>query len=510
MEVHQVKSPILTVGVLCCLMIGVACWKPRPAPHPGTSEGVPTGAVPSQSSPTDVGVSPGYVLFSPLLSGMTYLIDRRGLAVHTWASEYAPGASVYLLAGGNLLRPARDPGLPMFSAGGQGGRIQQFTWEGELLWDFVIGGPDRMQHHDIEPLPNGNVLVIVWETRTREQALRAGRRPDLVPEQGLFPDAIVEIEPLPPDDGRIVWLWHVWDHLIQDLDPDLPGYGRVADHPELVDINGDQRRRRVTDAVLDRLKALGYATRGATPADARADLLHTNSIAYNPALDQIMLSVLNFNEVWIIDHGTTTSEAASHAGGRAGKGGDLLFRWGNPQAYGRGTDQHRQLFGQHDARGIPAGVPGAGNIMIFNNGVDRPGGAQSSVIELSLPVDGKGRYTAAAGEPFGPARPVWRYPGTTDPSFFADFISGAARLPNGNTIVCDGPRGRFLEVTPDGKQVWEYHNPYTGDAPNPAGDPARSVFRVTNIPPDHTAVAGRHLPPLDPQPPPIAAGTGVR
>ena len=47
----------------------------------------------------------------------------------------------------------------------------------------------------------------------------------------------MEIEPVPPDDARIVWEWHLWDHLVQDVDPEKPGYGSIADHPELMDIN---------------------------------------------------------------------------------------------------------------------------------------------------------------------------------------------------------------------------------------------------------------------------------
>jgi hypothetical protein len=414
---------------------------------------------------------------------------------------------VYLLENGHLLRPARDPSLPMFRAGGQGGRIQEFSWDGELVWDFVIGGPNRMQHHDIEPLPGGNLLAIVWEPVSREQALRAGRRSELVSDRGLFSDAIIEIKPVRPNGGRIVWEWRVWDHLIQDVDRDRAYCGVVADHPELVDINGDHRRRRFTDAVLERLKALGYIARGATATDARADLLHTNSVAHSSALDQIVLSVPTFNEVWIIDHGTTTREAAGHSEGRAGRGGDLLYRWGNPQTYGRGSVDDQQLFGQHDARWIPPGFVGADNLMIFDNGTGRPGKAFSSVMELRPPIDDDGNYAIAEGQPFGPDRPAWHYPPAGHPSFHADFISGAERLPNGNTLVCDGPAGRFFEVTTAGDTVWEYLNPFTGDAPNPAGDPARSVFSERFVPANHPAISGHRLAPLEPQPPLIHAGS---
>jgi hypothetical protein len=441
------------------------------------------------------GASPGYVLFSPLLSGITYLIDTSGQVVHTWQSEFAPGASVHLLSNGHLLRPARDPRLPFFTGGGQGGRIQEITWNGELVWDFVAGSRERMPHHDVAPLPNGNVLAIVWERRTLEEAIRAGRRPELVTDEGLWPDCVLEIARRPPSGGEIVWEWHVWDHLVQDRDPARSNYGNVAAHPELVDINGAQAPPGLTDEALERLRSLGYVLRGAPTPDLRADFLHTNSIAYNSSLDQIALSVFGFNELWIIDHGTTTAEAACHSGGRAGRGGDLLYRWGNPRAYGRGAEKDQQLYGQHDVRWIPAGCPGAGNLMAFDNGSDRPGPDYSAVVEISPPLAGDGTYSLPRGAPFGPARPTWTYTAPDRGSFFADFLSGAHRLPNGNTFICSGPTGRFFEVTPQGDTVWEYHNPFSGDAPNPAGDPPHSVFRATHVAPDHPALAGRNLTP---------------
>jgi hypothetical protein len=297
-----------------------------------------------------------------------------------------------------------------------------------------------------------------------------------------------------------VWEWHVWDHLVQDHDPTGPNYARLSDHPELVDVNGDQVPRNLTDEALERLQALGYVLRGASPPDLRADHLHTNSIAYNPSLDQIALSVSRFNELWIIDHDTTTAEAAGHRGGRAGRGGDLLYRWGSPRAYGRGSPRDQQLFGQHDVRWVPAGRPGEGNLTVFDNGDGRPGGSYSAVVEIIPPLAQDGRYSLSPGAAFGPARPTWTYTARDRRSFFADFISGAHRLPNGNTFICSGPTGRFFEVTPRGETVWEYENPFSGDAPNPAGDPPRSVFRATHIPLDHPALTGRSLKPLAPQP----------
>ena len=148
----------------------------------------------------------------------------------------------------------------------------------------------------------------------------------------------------------------------------------MATHPELIDVNCNGR---------------------ATPAFWN----HGNSIAYNAQLDQIMLSARGCNEIWVVDHGTTTAEAASHAGGKRGKGGDLLYRWGNPAAYQRGTSDDRQLFQQHDAQWIPEGCPGAGHILIFNNGLDR---GYSTIEEIVPPMDDRGNYVLSARAAYGP------------------------------------------------------------------------------------------------------------
>lgn len=443
-------------------------------------------------------VAEGYVLYSPLLSTTTYLMDKEGRVVHVWEGDLAPGASVYLLDNGHLLRCARHPDVP-FRGGGSGGRIQELSWDGTLLWDFVLANEERLQHHDIEPLPNGNVLAIAWEFKTSEQAVQAGRNPKWLSSAGLWPDCILEIQPQPPSGGRVVWEWHVWDHLIQDFDPRRQNYGKVWEHPELVDIHGDREPRPIDRVAFERLKALGYVSDDTPPSHLGADFLHTNSIAYHPQLDQIAISAHKFNEIWILDHSTTTQESAGHSGGRSGNGGDLLYRWGNPWTYRQGTAENQQLFGHHDTRWVPEGYPGAGNILVFNNGAGRRGRDFSSVIEIRPPLDAGGRYTIQAGGRFGPDEPSWEYelPGR----FFADFISGAHRLADGNIFICSGPGGRFLEVTAKGDIVWEFDNPFSGDAPNPAGDPPYSVFRATQIPPDHPALMGRDLRPLDPQPP---------
>src|SRR5262249_44419204 len=159
------------------------------------------------------------------------------------------------------------------------------------------------------------------------------------------------------------------------VDSTRENFGDPFSHPERIDLNGDTLEIPVP------------------PANPPRDVFHTNSIAYNPGLDQIVLSVPTFNEVWVIDHSTTTQQAASHTGGRYGRGGDLLYRWGNPQTYGRGKSADRLLGFQHNANWIPADRPGAGHIMVFSNRTPIPNGAMTKVYELVPPVDAMGSYT---------------------------------------------------------------------------------------------------------------------
>ncbi len=345
---------------------------------------------------------PGYTLVAPRQSTKTYLIDMQGRVVRTWESRYTAGQVAYLLDNGHLLRAGKlDSEEQLFVGAGAGGRVQEFTWEGDLVWDFKFHDERQLPHHDVARLPNGNVLLIVWEIKTPEEAIAAGRRPEAVDGPWLA-DSVIEIQPTGNTTGDVVWEWHAWDHLIQDLNPSLANFGEVAAHPERIDLNFGQdylpaaprpaqwsRKEAQNQRNLDALRSIGYL--GSPAANGNKGVIpewtHVNAVAYNAEFDQIMLTVLAYNEFWIIDHSTTSAEAAGHAGGRGGKGGDLLYRWGNPRAYRAGTQADQQLFAQHDAHWIPPGRPGAGHVLVFNNGGRRPGGDYSSVDEIVLPVE---------------------------------------------------------------------------------------------------------------------------
>ncbi|HMF13194.1 MAG TPA: aryl-sulfate sulfotransferase, partial [Gemmataceae bacterium] len=387
-------------------------------------------------------------------------------------SESSGAGTTRLLDNGHLLRYAKLTQQAFGDGPGAAGHVQEFDWDGHVVWDFKYASAKQLGHHDIFKMPNGNVLMIVWEKKSPDEAVAAGRRAETVGKGNLLPDCIIEVKPEGKSGGQIVWEWHVWDHLVQDHDQSKANYGDVKAHPELIDVNfgeGAMASIVAKKEELDKLRAIGYvgaATPG-KPARVQPDWLHCNAVAYNEDLDQILLNSPEFNELWIIDHSTTTDEAASHAGGRSGKGGDLLYRWGNPRAYRAGTVKDQKLFYQHNAHFIPKGLPGAGHVLIFNNGKRRPGGAHSSVDELVLPVDADGRYAHQTGTAYGPDQPIWSYSAPKKSEFYSEFISGAHRLPNGNTFVCSGPSGTIFEVTPDKEIVWKYVNPAKIEGPPP-------------------------------------------
>jgi hypothetical protein len=122
----------------------------------------------------------GYTLMSPRESTTTYLIDNSGLPVRTWVTAHQPGSMGYLADDGSLVRSGRLVDVPsnFFNASGRGGLIQRFDWDGSLLWEFTYSSQEHLAHHDIELLPNGNVLMIAWEYRTHNETLQAGRRPE--------------------------------------------------------------------------------------------------------------------------------------------------------------------------------------------------------------------------------------------------------------------------------------------------------------------------------------------
>ncbi|WP_317898778.1 aryl-sulfate sulfotransferase [Aurantibacillus circumpalustris] len=396
------------------------------------------------------GSAEGYVLFAPLFSKTTYLIDKFGKQVHTWQSSKRPNQSVYLLPNGQLLRTTNDS-TGSFSGGGGG--IEKLDWNSKIIWSYRISDSTQRQHHDICPLPNGNILVLVCDKKSPEQSITKGRDPKLLGES-VWSEKIIELKPKGKNSAEIIWEWYVWDHLVQDFDSTKENYGNVSKNPQLFNIN--------------------YL------ASKSEDWLHFNSIAYNNELKQILVSNRNFNEVFIIEHGKK-NESRSHSGGQYRKGGDLLYRWGNSQAYNYGDVEDQKLYKQHSAHWIAKGLKDENKIMIFNNGLERPAGDFSSVEIIEPIFDNNTNYKFEKDFGYLPDTLNWIY--TADPQtiFYSRNVSNAQRLYNGNTLICEGANGVFFEIDSAQTIVWKYVSPVTasGVVSSTANISQNQVFRCS-------------------------------
>ena len=147
----------------------------------------------------------------------THLMDNDLNEINTWIHPYGPASMPYLNSDSTLIYPYRVPN-PTMSVGGVGGGISIYSWDGDLLWDYEVSDENFQHHHDVEPLPNGNILVIAWEKKTASEAYAAGRQSIDNSLNEMWATAILELEPVGNNEANIVWEWHIWDHLIQDAD----------------------------------------------------------------------------------------------------------------------------------------------------------------------------------------------------------------------------------------------------------------------------------------------------
>ena len=354
-----------------------------------------------------------YTLYSTGNSTTAYLIDTNNVNYHTWTGLSGTTAySNYLLPGGVLLRTV-DVTNNVFTGGGMAGRVQKVDWTGTILWDYTYSTTQHCSHHDICALPNGNVMLIAYELKSASQVTAAGCTSNIT----MWPDHVIEVQPTGTTTGTIVWEWHLWDHLCQDVDSGDGNYvTSVNDHPELFDINWQPQK----------------------------EIWHMNGIDYNPILDQIVLSAHNTDEFYVIDHSTTTAEAASHSGGRSGRGGDFLYRWGNADAYEENGTNFNVI---HDAHWIPQGCPNAGYLVALNNkGISN---TISCVDQVNPPYNGF-NYSYTANTAWLPAAYTLRRQctgGTTN-------MGNSQQLPNGNMLICLALSGTMYEIDPNGTTIW--------------------------------------------------------
>lgn len=348
------------------------------------------------------------------------LIDLNGKVVHEWKYNGQPAAFIDpALVGGQrghifvTLETEEGKGTDLVP-----GRVQtrirktvgEVDWDGKTLWAFGASAPGgrARQHHDIARLPNGNTLVL---------ANVLYPLPGFAAPQ-VLDDVAYEVSP----EGEIVWTWAASDHLDE--------IGFTADELKLVKASKNADYLHVNN-----LKPIGpnhwfdEGDQRFAPDNLIFDSRSANFIAIIDRRTRKIVWTLGPHFLPITEDGNVTSRKVP-----------------------RPVDQ---ISGQHDAHIIPKGLPGAGNLLVFDNqgeagyphaAVSFTGG--SRVLEIN-PVTKEivWQYTGASS-----GNPGW--------SFRSTHISNARRLPNGNTFIDEGQIGRFFQVTPAGDIVWEYINPY--------------------------------------------------
>jgi hypothetical protein len=418
------------------------------------------------SAVNSMNLSDGYVLCGAYSGTFTLLIDKNGTPVHTWDHSTLPdslnGYVVYLLENGNILRTsqvskARGDTFPPGSGPIQG-IVEEIDPSGAVVWKYKLSNDTFMTHHDMKPLSNGNFIAVTFEMKTIADAIQVGVDTTLFPRRNpkiLLSERIIEVNPRAAKGQEIVWQWSLWDHITPK--------SQAAEHWEL--FNGS----------------------AGTPAGNQ--WVHLNGITICEKQKLIAFTSRLFSELFIIDYGTTTAQAAGHTGGLRGKGGDFLYRWGNPTNYDTSATQRIHVL--HCPTWIPDDYPGAGHVMFFHNNMtsDFSASGASEVVELELPFDGNGGFIKSPGVPFGPPEPFWLYAPPTD-TFYSMAMSSAFRLANGNTLIHEafppgGRNGRLREVTKDQQLLWRYELAFNTTGKTGGGfmsgfNPAKIMYYPSN------------------------------
>ncbi len=446
----------------------------------------------------------GYTLFGAM--GKTYLIDMEGYIVNQWNTV---GTNPRLLDSGNILDASTK------NPSGFSGFIE-LDWNGNTVWQYSETRSNYFPHHDWTRIYNKKLnayttLYIANKNLTKAQAVAAGANPTTVQDTVVQMDAVVEVDM----SGNIVWEWWFFDHVIQDYDATKSNYvgsgKKISDYPGKININ-------------------------LTGVPLRKDWLHCNSIDYNESLDQIVINSVA-GEFYIIDHGNTfiSGNPSGSIALAATSAGDFLYRFGDPARYGQGnppsvgtnwttsTTGNKQIGGAHDVHWIKSGLPGAGNIQIFNNGeylFERT--SQSYIFEVNPYYNSQKVNTGAYVNPptagyytwtypnndamkqnkFISNQVVWIYNSKNDQNFFSTIGGSEQRLANGNTLICSDSQGHLFEVTygdanTSPQVVWDYISPVTQDGIKSVITDQypmyNSVFRCYRYTSSHPALAGRTL-----------------
>lgn len=278
--------------------------------------------------------------------------------------------------------------------------LLELDWDGNVVWEWGDKAPggNANQNHDLARLPNGNTLIVSYIEVKSDDESRARRR-----------QCIYEVAP----EGQIVWTWIPAEHADE--------FGYSEEVLALIRARGSQLG-------MNDMDPLG-PNKWYRAGDER---FHPDNV------------LVGESHIAIIDKKTSK------------------VVWVMPRDYPGMDESLKWVFNpsNHDAHMIPDGLPGGGNILVFDNhgsalfppayGSMWQANPSSRILEID-PIKKQlvWEYTAEHS-----LLPLWE--------FHSSFISSARRLPNGNTLINEGMRGRMFQVTSEGEIVWEYVSPYYG------------------------------------------------
>ena len=472
----------LVLGLMLCLCTGAALAYE-------VSQG-PTGVIIWNE---DLAMN-GYTLISPRNNTSTYLIDMEGYIVHQWDTAYLvaegnpgsvdrrdqyPGLHCRLLPNGNLLRGFKpsvfrkdETEIPNPAISGAAGGVQEFDWNGNLVWQYILKSDTAIQHHTFDRMPNGNTLILGWEKVECDEVRALGL--DIAypcsPNLGMWMDYIEEVDSA----GEVVWSWHVKDH--------------VGTGPGQFDINALQ------DPIIE----------------SSQDWTHGNTVEYDALNDYILTNFRNFGELYVIDHGASfiPGDPAQSIANAAGPLGEVIFRWGNPSAYGAGDaprfndDGDQQLFGSHCAVFLGTGdntnFGKAGDILVFDNGWHRPEGNRSRAVIITPDY--------AIWED---SEVLWESDKAYGNTFYTGHQGAVQMLENGNIFFSISEQGHLFQLAldpndPDEEDyivVWDFVMPLSDDSGTPFcshlaydGQNANNwIHRAHQYSADHPGLVGKNL-----------------
>jgi hypothetical protein len=391
----------------------------------------------------------GFTVLSPLATQAVPVIDMNGAIVKRWDGfNNSAGGPARVLPGGTVMAAAgaRPPNQESLE-------LAERDFDGKTLWSFsrnqevTTADGQKMwaarQHHDWqrENFPAGYYSPESQpDPQDTERTLLLTHVTHLKPavaDVAIEDDRLIEVSRT----GEVMWEWVASDHIDEfKFSPDA---------------------RKVIKA--------GPSSNGPAGAAGRAsfDWLHVNSARYVGPNRWFDAGDTRFTPNNIVISSREASLVAI-----VGRDGRIVWQMGPDYTATTELRAIRQVIGQHDAHLVPKGLPGAGNLLVFDNG-----GASGYGFFSPIAPDGRGALTRPTSRvleinPVTLAL-VWSY---TNPRFFATNISGAQRLPNGNTLITSGPTGRIFEVTKESAIVWEYIWPVFG------ANGQNSVYRAYRIP----------------------------